>query len=116
MQAKGCARCGSTEHNVSHCPWPSTDDPPSPADPRPDRGELREAGPEGPPDKDGPMNLDDKHIHHPQLGQVPTAGDRFGAILKAAKRLHEIQTSQTAQAAANARIERRIALREAVLS
>lgn len=62
------------------------------------------------------MNLDHQHIHHPQLGQVPTAGNRFQAILKAAKRLHEIQRSETAQAAANARIERRIALREAVLS
>lgn len=62
------------------------------------------------------MNLDDKHIFHPALGQVPTAGNRFQAILKAAKRLHEIQTSSTAQAAANARIERRVALREAVLS
>jgi hypothetical protein len=37
------------------------------------------------------MNLDDKHIQVPRLGQVPTNGNRFQAILDAAKKLHYLQ-------------------------
>lgn len=61
------------------------------------------------------MNLDDKHIFHPSLGQVPTAGNRFQAILKAAKRLHVIQADEAHQDAVNNRIRRKSALRAVVL-
>lgn len=37
------------------------------------------------------MNLDDQHIQVPRLGQVPTEGNRFKAILKASKTLHALQ-------------------------
>lgn len=37
------------------------------------------------------MNLDDQHIQVPRLGQVPTEGNRFKAILKVSKTLHYLQ-------------------------
>lgn len=40
------------------------------------------------------MNLDHAHLHHPKLGQVPTNGNRFKAILEASKRLHGIQAAE----------------------
>jgi hypothetical protein len=40
------------------------------------------------------MNLDDQHICHPKLGDIPTDGNRFAAILKAAQHLHGLQTGQ----------------------
>lgn len=44
------------------------------------------------------MNLNDQYIHHPRLGQVPTGGDRFGAILRASARLRTLQQESTEQA------------------
>lgn len=56
------------------------------------------------------MNLTDHHIHHPQLGQVETGGDRFRAILRAAARLRTAQESEANKAAVLARIKRRVEL------
>ena len=49
-------------------------------------------------------NISDDYIHHPLLGQVPTAGLRFHAILKAAKRVRAIQQTPEHQAAVNDRL------------
>lgn len=40
------------------------------------------------------MTTDDQTIHHPKLGDIPTNGNRFAAILKAANRLHGLQSGQ----------------------
>lgn len=42
------------------------------------------------------MNKDHNHIQVPRLGQVPTNGNRFQAILKAAAMLRRIQESDRA--------------------
>lgn len=60
------------------------------------------------------MNLNDQYIHHPRLGQVPTGGDRFGAILSASNRLHTLQQDAAEQARINASILRKAELRPLV--
>ena len=59
------------------------------------------------------MNLDHDHIEHPALGQVPTAGNRFAAILQASKQLHARQMGQNIVRALETRLTRRIELRPA---
>ena len=39
-------------------------------------------------------SLDDRHIEHPRLGPIDTAGDRFGAIVKTSGHLHGLQSGQ----------------------
>lgn len=56
------------------------------------------------------MNLNDQYIHHPRLGQVPTGGNRFSAILRASTRLHALQQDSAEQARINARILRKAEL------
>lgn len=53
-------------------------------------------------------NQDDRSIHHPAIGQMDTAGNRFAAILKACSTLHRIQAGDRYQTEARLRAMSRL--------
>jgi hypothetical protein len=57
------------------------------------------------------VNQDHDHIFHPALGQVPTNGNRFAAILEAAAKLHAQQLTERIGNALESRLNTRMALR-----
>jgi hypothetical protein len=57
------------------------------------------------------VNQDHDHIQHPRLGQVPTNGNRFTAIMEAAAKLHTQQLTTRIGQALESRLNTRMALR-----
>lgn len=59
------------------------------------------------------MNLTHDHIHHPKLGDIPTNGNRFQAVLDAARELRDRQVREQFHRALLDALNARHALRPA---